>query len=149
MQLKIINSFLFCCFFVFASNVNAFEWEYITEMQDRKHFVDTDSINEHSGFRWAYYKSEYPKVQTGSDYNTKKNYSYTSAVTYMAFNCAEKTLVPLSTNYLAEDGKVEHKIRYSSEKAIIEGDKTWELDNNPETFRAPVIEFVCKQKIPK
>ena len=67
----------------------------------------------------------------------------------MAFNCTNKTLAPLSTNYLDKSGKVQHKIRYSSEKAIIDGDKTWELDNNPKTFRAPVIEYVCNQEIQK
>ena len=147
MRIKILLSVLFCCLILFTQDALAFEWVFITDMEGRKHYIDSDSVRDQSGFRWAYYKSEYPKLQTGNDYNTKKSYSYTSAVTYMAFNCSEKTLVPLSTNYLSKDGKSKHKIRYSSEKAIIDGDKTWELDSNPETFRAPVIEYVCNKKI--
>ena len=32
-------------------------------------------------------------------------------------------------------------------KAIVDGDKTWELDDNPETFRPVVIKYVCNYKI--
>ena len=147
MRINIIKILLFLLVLFSSQNAAAFEWVLVSEKQERKHYIDNQSLREDSGFRWAYYKSEYPKVQSASDYNTKKNYSFISAVTYMAFNCRDKTLVPLSTNYLNSAGKIQHKIRYASEKNIIEGDKTWELDDNPETFRAEVISYVCDQKL--
>ena len=147
MRINIIKLLLFFLVLCSSQNAAAFEWVLVSEKQDRKHYIDTQSLKEDSGFRWAYYKSEYPKVQSGSDYNTKKTYSFISAVTYMAFNCSDKTLVPLSTNYLNSTGKVQHKIRYASEKDIVGGDKTWELDYNPKTFRAEVISYVCDQKL--
>jgi len=133
--------------FIFPQIVSAYEWVYISDMQGRKHYLDSDSIKEESGFRWAYYKSEYTKEQTGNDFLSKKTYSFNSAVSYMAINCIEKTLTPLSTNYLDSTDKVVHKIRYSNEKKVIEGDKTWVLDDNPETFRPIVINYICNIKI--
>lgn len=147
MRIKIVQSIFILSVIFCATSASAFEWVLVSEKQDRKHYIDTQSLKEDEGYRWAYYKSEYPRVQSASDYSTKKNYSYISAVTYMAFNCKEKTLIPLSTNYLDSSGSVKHKIRYSSEQSVTEGDKTWELDNNPETFRAEVISYVCNQEV--
>ncbi len=130
--------------FVFSVHALAAEWIFITDMEGRKHYIDKESINDESGFKWSYYKSVYPDEQTGNDFATKKTYSYISAVSYMAFNCSERTLVPLSTSYLNDHNIVVHKIRYTNEKEIINGEKTWELDDNPETFRASIISYVCK-----
>ncbi len=132
---------------VFTQNVIAYEWVFLSDLQERKHYVDSNSIKEESGFRWAYYKSEYPKEKTGNDFLTKKTYNFINAVSYIAINCKEKTLTPLSTNYLNSSGNVVHKIRYLNEDAIIAGDKTWSLDANPETFRPVVINYICNEKI--
>lgn len=145
--MKIIILSCSILFVLLSYNAAAFEWVFLTDMQGRKHYVDKESIKEESGFRWMYYKSEYPKEQTGNDFLTKKSYMFTSAVSYMAINCSNKTLTPLSTNYLNSSGKVVHKIRYVDEKSVVDGDKTWELDSNPETFRPVVINYVCSEKI--
>ena len=145
--MRILLFTLFVLFLVFSQNTTAAEWVFLTDMQGRKHYIDKDSILEKSGFRWLYYKSEYPKEQTGTDFLSKKTYVYTNAVSYMAINCNKQTLTPLSTNYISDSGKVVHKIRYIDEKSIIDGDKTWELGSNPETFRPLVINYVCDYKI--
>ncbi len=147
LQVRIIFFSISMLLVLFSLNAAAFEWVFLSDMQGRKHFIDKKSIKEDSGFRWAYYKSEYPKEQTGNDFLTKKTYVFISAVSYMAVNCDAKTLTPLSTNYINSSGKVTHKIRYVDEKAIVDGDKTWELDSNSETFRPVVINYVCKEKV--
>jgi len=144
---RIILFSLSLLLFVFSQNASALEWVFLTDMEGRNNYIDKESIKEESGFRWAYYKSEYPKEQTGNDFVSKKTYVFTNAVSYMAINCSKKTLYPLSTNYIDSSGNAVHKIRYSDEKAIVDGDKTWELDDNPETFRPLVINYVCNYKI--
>lgn len=130
--------------FLFSFSVHSAEWVFVTDQEGRKHYIDRDSIMDESGFKWSYYKSVYPSPQNGSDYLTKKTYSYNSAVSYMAFNCETRTLIPVSTRYLDDKDKVVHTIRYSHEKAIIDGDRTWELDDNPDSFRASIINYICK-----
>ena len=147
MQLRIIFLTFIFLLFLTIQNIKAAEWVFLTDMQDRKHYIDKDSIKEESGLRWTYYKSEYPKEQTGRDLLSKKTYTYTSAISYMSINCIKKTLIPLSTNYMDSGDNLVHKIRYTNEQLIIEGDKTWELDDNPETFRPVLINYVCDYKI--
>jgi len=147
MQVRIIFFTFIFLLFLSSQNISAAEWVYLTDMQGRKHYIDKDSIKEESGFRWSYYKSEYPIEQTGSDLISKKTYVFNSAVSYMAINCIKRSLTPLSTNYVDSNDTIVHKIRYSNEKSIIDGDKTWELDSNPETFRPHVINYICNYKI--
>jgi len=146
MQMRIGLKIFLIILSVFVLSLHAFaaEWIFITDMEGRKHYIDKESINDESGFKWSYYKSVYPDEQTGNDFATKKTYRYINAVSYMAFNCSERTLIPLSTTYLNDQNKVVHKIRYTNEKDIIKGEKTWELNDNPETFRASIISYVCK-----
>ena len=143
MQLRIFSFTFIFLLFLSSHNISAAEWVFLTDMQGRKHYIDKDSIKEESGFRWSYYKSEYPKEQTGSDLLSKKTYTYKSAVSDMSINCSKKTLIPSSTKYMDSSENLVHKIRYANEKSIIDGDKTWELDSNPETFRPVLINYVC------
>ena len=120
------------------------EWVLITEMDGRKHYMDSSSIRESSGFKWARHKSQYSSVQKGEDYANKKTYKYITTNSQLAFNCEAKTLTPVTTYYFDDNGNKVHEISFTTEQKVIEGDKQWELDNNPDTFRASIIEYVCK-----
>ena len=120
------------------------EWVFITELDGRKHFIDSASISEKSGYKWANHKSQYEKQQTGEDYQNKKTYKYITTNSLLAFNCDANTLIPVKTAYFSKDGKQVNEINFTTEEKVIEGDKQWELDNNPETFRSSIIAYVCK-----
>jgi len=120
------------------------EWVLITELDGRKHYIDSGSVREDSGFKWAKHKSQYETQQKGEDYLNKKNYKYITTNSLLAFNCNKRTLVPVSTTYFDKGGSKVHEISFTTEEKVIGGDKQWELDDNPETFRASIIEYVCK-----
>ena len=141
--MNIINISLLFLLLLATSGIAA-EWLLVSEMDGRKHFVEKESVVEHSGFRWASYKSEYGSTQSGEDFKTKKSYSYITTVSELAINCNKKTLIPIETVYFDKSNNQTHKIYYSSQKQIIGGDRQWELDANPKTFRAAVIKSVCE-----
>ena len=120
------------------------EWVLITELEGRKHYIDSGSISEKSGFKWAKHKSLYESQQKGEDYMNKKTYKFTTTNSLLAFNCRSKTMTPVKTVYLDERGFKVHEITFVTEEKVIKGDKQWELGYNPDTFRASVIDYICK-----
>ena len=71
--------FTFLLFPVFAFSQ---EWVLITELDGRKHYIDSGSINENSGFKWAKHKSQYESQQKGEDYLNKKTYKFITKIIF-------------------------------------------------------------------
>lgn len=136
--------FLIIILFSFPMFAFSEEWIFITELDGRKHYIDSESVRDSSGFKWAKHKSQYETIQKGEDYLSKNSYKYITTNSLLAFNCSSRTLVPLRTTYFDKNGLQVHEITFTTEEKVFEGDKQWELDDNPKTFRASLIEYVCK-----
>ena len=138
-RLLIVLAFLLSPSFAFSQ-----DWVLITELDGRKHYIDSGSINENSGFKWAKHKSQYDSEQKGEDYLNKTTYKFTTTNSLLAFNCDSKTMTPIRTVYLDQSGSKVHEITFVTEEKVIGGDKQWELGYNPKTFRTSIIDYICK-----
>ncbi|MGI9553410.1 MAG: surface-adhesin E family protein, partial [Thermodesulfobacteriota bacterium] len=102
--------FLILIFLTYPFIAYSQDWVLITELDGRKHYIDTGSIKESSGFKWAKHKSQYETVQKGEDYQNKKIYKYIQTNSLLALNCNSRTLNPIKTTYFDNNGSTVHEI---------------------------------------
>ena len=130
---------VFIALLSFSTAAFSDQWVLVNEFEGRKHYIDPSSIKENDGLKLANHKSEYSSPQIGEDYPNKRKYGYIKTESLISFNCKTRTLIPINTSYYSDEGKKVNEITFTTPQKVIEGDKQWELDDNPDTFRAAVI----------